>query len=158
MWNPYLIKDTVMLERIQRQATKFILRGYDSDYKTRLLKLDLLPLIYMLDFYDIIFFIKALKQPSDHFNILHYVTFSTINTFHQQACSHLYQQQLHKKLFTLTDYLGYGINYHSLISISHYQLSEPPSIIICNNIFKIVSYLTFHAPIIFVVDVQTAII
>ena len=48
--------------------------------KTRLLKLDLLPLVYMLDFYDIIFFIKALKQPSHHFNILHYVTFSTINT------------------------------------------------------------------------------
>ena len=61
-----------MLElRIQRQTTKFILRDYDSDYKTRLLKLDLLPLMYMLDFYDIIFFIKALKQPSDHFNILH---------------------------------------------------------------------------------------
>ena len=32
LWNPYLIKDTVMLERIQRQATKFILRDYDSDY------------------------------------------------------------------------------------------------------------------------------
>ena len=45
LWNPYLIKDTVILEKIQRQATKFILSDYVSDYKTRLLKLDLLPLI-----------------------------------------------------------------------------------------------------------------
>jgi len=80
LWNPYLIKDTVILERIQRQATKYILRDYDSNYKTRLLKLDLLPLMYTLDFYDILFFIKALKQPSVHFNIHHYVSFSTINT------------------------------------------------------------------------------
>ena len=80
LWNPYLIKDTVILEKIQRQATKFILSDYVSDYKTRLLKLDLLPLMYILDFYDILFFVKALKQPSDHFNIHHHVSFSTSNT------------------------------------------------------------------------------
>ena len=45
---PYLIKDTLILEKIQRQATKFILSDYVSDYKTRLLKLDLLPLMYIL--------------------------------------------------------------------------------------------------------------
>jgi len=49
LWNPHLIKDTVILERIQRQATKFILRDYNCDCKTRLLQLDY-----------IIFFIKAL--------------------------------------------------------------------------------------------------
>ena len=68
------------MERVQRQATKFILRDYNSDYRTRLLKLDLLPLMYLLDFYDIVFFIKALKQPSAHFNIFHYVSFSATNT------------------------------------------------------------------------------
>jgi len=80
LWNPYLIKDTTALEKVQRQATKFILKDYISDYRTRLLKLDLLPLMYILDFYDIMFFIKALKQPSNHFNILEYVSFSTANT------------------------------------------------------------------------------
>ena len=30
---------------------------------------DLLTLMYSLDFYDIIFFIKAVKQPSSYFNI-----------------------------------------------------------------------------------------
>ena len=56
LWNPYLIKDTITLEKIQRQATKFILKDYESSYHTRLLKLDLLPLMYTLDFYDIMFF------------------------------------------------------------------------------------------------------
>ena len=80
LWNPYLIKDTVILEKIQRQGTKFILRDFNSDYKTRLLKLDLLPLMYILDLYDLLFFIKALKQPQDHFNIHHHVSFSTNST------------------------------------------------------------------------------
>ena len=48
-----MIKDTLTLEKFQRQATKFTLNDYESDYKTRLLKLDLLPLMYILDFYDI---------------------------------------------------------------------------------------------------------
>ena len=39
LWNPYMIKDTIIL---QRQATKFILADYDSDYKTRLLQLGIL--------------------------------------------------------------------------------------------------------------------
>ena len=58
-----MIKDTLTLEKVQRQATKFILNDYESDYKTRLLKLDLLPLMYILDFYDILF-IKDFQQPS----------------------------------------------------------------------------------------------
>jgi len=80
LWNPYLIKDTAALEKIQRQATKFILKDYESNYRTRLLKLDLLPLMYTLDFYDIMFLVKALKQPSNHFNIYEYISFSTVNT------------------------------------------------------------------------------
>ena len=39
-------------------------------------KLDLLPLIHTLEFYD---FINALKQPSSHFNIYKYVSFGTAN-------------------------------------------------------------------------------
>ena len=39
LWNPYLIKDIVMLERIQRRATKFILNDYTSSYKSCLLNL-----------------------------------------------------------------------------------------------------------------------
>ena len=51
-----LLKDLTDLERIQRQSTKFefILIDYTSDYKSRLLKLKLLPLMYMLDLSDIV--------------------------------------------------------------------------------------------------------
>jgi len=73
LWNPHLIKDTTTLERVQRCAAKYILDDYSSDYKQRLLNLQLLPLMYTLDYYDIV---KSLKQPSNHFNILNYVTFS----------------------------------------------------------------------------------
>jgi len=55
------MKYTAILERVQRQATKFILRDYNSDYRTRLLKLDLLPLMYLLDFCDIGFLYKSTK-------------------------------------------------------------------------------------------------
>ena len=36
--------------------------------------------MYILDLYDLLFFIKALKQPQDHFNIHHHVSFSTNST------------------------------------------------------------------------------
>jgi len=29
--------------------------------------------MYTLDYYDLLFFVKSLKQPSDHFNILNYM-------------------------------------------------------------------------------------
>ena len=45
-----------------------------------ILKLDLLSLMYILDFYDILFFIKSLQQSSSYFNINHYITFSHAST------------------------------------------------------------------------------
>ena len=36
--------------------------------------------MYILDLSDILFFVKSIKQPSDNFNILHYVSFSHGNT------------------------------------------------------------------------------
>ena len=64
----YLINEIVILEKIQRQATKFILRDFNSDYRTCLLKLDLYYRynVYfgpLLPSYIAIIFIKALKQP-----------------------------------------------------------------------------------------------
>ena len=63
------------LERIQRRATKYILNDYVSDYKTRLIKLNLLPLMYIYDQCDILFFIKSIQNPSDHFNIQTFIKF-----------------------------------------------------------------------------------
>ena len=80
LWNPCLLKDIINIERIQRRSIKYILNDYTSDYKSRLLKLKLLPLMYLLDLSDVLFFIKSIKLPYDNFNILHFVSFSSSNT------------------------------------------------------------------------------
>ena len=41
------------LEQLQRRATKYILNDYTSNYKSRLLELKILPLMYVLDICDI---------------------------------------------------------------------------------------------------------
>ena len=80
LWRPYLIKDIDLLERVQRRATKFILSDYSSDYKTRLIQLGMLPLIYILEIANIVFFIKSINNPSEKFNILDFVDFSAGST------------------------------------------------------------------------------
>ena len=64
VWHPHLIKDIVSLEKIQRRATKFILNDFSSDYKSKLLRLNLFSLMLLYEYYDIIFFFKCLKSPS----------------------------------------------------------------------------------------------
>ena len=75
IWRPHLIKDIRSLERVQRRATKYILQDYSSDYKTRLIQLDLLPLMYFLELNDLFFFLKTLKERSTSFDILDHVSF-----------------------------------------------------------------------------------
>ena len=51
------VKDIELLERVQQRATKFILSNYHSDYKTRLTQIGILPLMYIYEIADILFFI-----------------------------------------------------------------------------------------------------
>ena len=59
----------MMIEQLQRRATKFILNDYQSCYFDRLVKLQLFPLMYTFEVADIMFAIKALKSPSDSFDL-----------------------------------------------------------------------------------------
>jgi len=74
LWRPHLLKDIILLECVQRRATKFILNDYSSDYKSRLVKLGMLLLMYVYELADILFFIKSLRFPNSSFD---FVTFST---------------------------------------------------------------------------------
>lgn len=76
IWRPHLIKDIVKLEKLQRRATKYILSDFISDYKTRLITLKLLPLMYYLELSDMTFCLNNLKSPSINLSILDYVSFS----------------------------------------------------------------------------------
>ena len=59
---------------------KYILNDYNSSYKSRLIQLKLLPLMYLFDFNDLIFFIKSYKSHSHHFDINNYISFSHSST------------------------------------------------------------------------------
>ena len=80
IWRPYLLKDIQNIEGIQQCATKFILNDSDSNYKTRLLTLKLLPLMYLFELQDILFTVKSLKYPTKGFNI--YITFHSVHPIH----------------------------------------------------------------------------
>ena len=80
LWRPHLLKDVEKLENIQRRATKYILNDYASDYKSRLISLNLLPLSMVLELNDIVFFLRSLQSPSDSFDILQFVSFSSTCT------------------------------------------------------------------------------
>jgi len=62
LWKPHLIKHIQQFEQVQRCATKYVLNDFTSDYKSCLIKLQLLPLMYIFDLSDIMFFIKVTKH------------------------------------------------------------------------------------------------
>ena len=58
----------------------YILNDFSSDYRTRLISLHLLPLIYLYELLDVIFFVKCFKSPDPSFPIRDHVSFSTAST------------------------------------------------------------------------------
>ncbi len=113
VWRPQRIKDIRDIASVQRRATKFILADYSSDYKLRLTRLNLLPLMMELEVNDIMFFVTNLKDPSQSLNVKDYVQFCSAGT---RASTFLkLKQQMFKlkcvKRFTSTAYLVYGILY-----------------------------------------------
>ena len=80
IWRPQLLKDVALLESVQRRSTKWISDDYKSDYKSRLKALHLLPLMMVYELNDLSFFLKSLRSPSQSFNILDYVSFSSSST------------------------------------------------------------------------------
>ena len=58
----------------------YILGDFGSDYKTRLFKLCLLPLMMHFEILDILFFVSGYQNPTNTFDIKNYVEFLTCNT------------------------------------------------------------------------------
>ena len=55
-------KNLELLESVQRHASKYIIGDYDSDYKTRLVKCNLLPLSYRRELIDATFLFKQIHN------------------------------------------------------------------------------------------------
>ena len=77
IWRPQNLKEIILLERVQRRATKWILSDFHSDYKSRLKNLNILPLMMTLELNDLSFFLKSFHSPTPNFNIMDFVTFRT---------------------------------------------------------------------------------
>ena len=67
-------------------ATKFITNYTPIDYRDRLIHLNLLPLMMELEIADVMFLVKSLKFPSNHFNICDNLQFCSRPT---RACHNL---------------------------------------------------------------------
>ena len=116
VWRPSLLKDIKALENIQRRATKFILNDYSSSYRTRLISLHLLPLMMTLEFNDISFFIKCLKQPCKSFDIMSFISFNK-NITRSGSC-HKRIQPLSKTNRARHIYISIGFHVHGM----HYHV------------------------------------
>jgi len=71
VWRPHLMKDILIIEQIQCHPTK---------YTQNLLKLKILPLMYMFKLQDLLFAIKSIKSRTSQFNIQGYINFSSTST------------------------------------------------------------------------------
>ncbi len=100
-----LLKDINFLENVQRHGTKFILYDFISDYKTRLLTLQILPLTMLYELNDnILFLIKSIKEPS---KVLDYISFSSNATRSSSLFTNL-QEPMWSNTLISTDFQDYG--------------------------------------------------
>ena len=70
IWSPANVKDILLLERVQRHDTRYILNNYsDFSYAERCIKLSILPLCFLREIIDLLLFFKYLNRYVD-FNFL----------------------------------------------------------------------------------------
>ena len=78
VWRPQLLKHISFLEKVQRRSTKYILNDFESDYKSRLISLNLFPLMYWIELADIMLLVTLLKYLDNRLNILEHISFSSL--------------------------------------------------------------------------------
>ena len=92
------------IESLQRRATKFILNNfnYDSDYRTRLIRCELLPLTLRRYYLDLTLFYSILQEESC-INFEDYFSFQPANRtrdhFHINTTQHVYRMSAYKNFF-----------------------------------------------------------
>ena len=66
LWSPTNVKDILLLERVQRHATKYILNNYSNmSYAERCIKLSILPLCFRQEIIDLVLLYRYLHNYDD---------------------------------------------------------------------------------------------
>ena len=136
-----MLKASLLCQHYARCFSKYILNDYTSDYKTRLLKLQLLPLMYLLDLSDVLFF---LLSPSNYHLIIsiYYTSYlSAVVTQDPHLTTSLTIIILEPTKFVihiLQDSHVFGILFLQSISINHLVASKHIFTIIYGNILKLI--------------------
>ena len=61
------------LERVYSREIKFIVNDMFCNYRNRIISLNLLPLMFWIEFLDILFLVKCFKQPTENINVTYYL-------------------------------------------------------------------------------------
>ena len=93
-------QDLILIESVQRRATKYILNDYNSGYKTRLMKLNMLPLSYCKEIADVCFLYKCINE-FYAFNVSSVVNFVNPSGLTRSAslCKKLVPAEFHTETF-----------------------------------------------------------
>jgi hypothetical protein len=73
VWGGMTVHDTVLIERIQRSATRYILSFPNLDYRERLMQLNIIPLTYRREYLDLCLFFKYYNGMLFNLNINDYI-------------------------------------------------------------------------------------
>ena len=80
VWAPQsVIKNMLLIESVQRRATKFICFNLELNYRDRLYSLNLLPLNYWFEYLDLVFFFKC-KMNEITIDLSNYLNFCSSRT------------------------------------------------------------------------------
>ena len=83
IWRPQFLKDIQSLESIQRRATKYILSDYSSDYKSRLVCLQLFPLMMQFELND---YVLSDQHPKPQYIVQHSPVHHLLHKFYGGLC------------------------------------------------------------------------
>ena len=105
LWAPQsVISNLFIVEKVQRRATRFILKNSSNlSHKDRLIKLKLLPLNYWLEYLDLVLFFKCLHGHFDLTRSFNYY-FSFVTSRTRQACSGLNLKINNNRTSTFRDF------------------------------------------------------
>ena len=134
LWAPQsIVRNILIIESVQRRATKFICKYSTASYKDRLIHLNLLPLNYWLEYLDLVFYFKC-KSGTYSVNLSKYISDcegssrrSSSGLFIRQNCiprTSSFRDSYFIRIVNIWNALPNNIKYSSSLDIFKCRLKE----------------------------------